>query len=165
MAIARVSDRKVFSFRSVGESSELSNKLANSEVELPPVGIKTPVALSNNGKSFLEMHDNFPDQIHDNLENLILTNHGERLGLPDFGANLAELTFEMQDEDVQSEAMARVSKTVRKYMPYVQLETFSPFIDHFDNKEVAKVGLTIGYQVPKLRTEMRMIDVVLFCAG
>ena len=104
-------------------------------------------------------------QIHDNLENLILTNHGERLGLPDFGANLAELTFEMQDEDVQSEAMARVSKTVRKYMPYVQLETFSPFIDHFDNKEVAKVGLTIGYQVPKLRTEMRMIDVVLFCAG
>ncbi len=165
MAITRVSNRKVYSFKSVGESVELADKLANSEVRLPPVGIVTPCALANDGKSFLKMTTNFPDQIHDNLKNLVLTNHGERLGLPDFGANLAELTFEMQDEDVQSEAMNRVSKTVRKYMPYVNLETFSPFVENFENKEVARIGLTIGYKVPKLRTETRMLEVLLFCAG
>ena len=111
------------------------------------------------------MHDNFPDQISDNLKNLILTNHGERLGLPDFGAHLMELTFEMQDEGAQGEAMSRVSKAVRKYMPYVSLETFSPFTENFDNKEVARVGITIGYKVPKLRTEMRMLEVILYSAG
>ncbi len=165
MAITRVSNRKVYSFRSSGESVELASKLANEDVRLPPVGIKTPVSLADDGKSFLKMHTNFPDQIHDNLRNIVLTNHGERLGLPDFGANLAELTFEMQDEDVQGEAMNRVSKTVRKYMPYVELETFSPFIENFQNKEVAKIGLTIGYKVPKLRTQLRMLDIILYCAG
>lgn len=165
MAITRVSNRKVYSFKSSGESVELASKNANSGVVVPPVGIRTPVSLSDDGKSFLKMHGNFPDQVHDNLRNLVLTNHGERLGLPDFGANLAELTFEMQDEDVQGEAMNRVSRTVRKYMPYVELETFSPFIENFDNKEVAKIGLTIGYKVPKLRTQQRMLDVILYCAG
>ena len=165
MAITRVSNRKVYSFKSSGESVELASKNANSGATVPPVGIKTPVSLSDDGKSFLRMHGNFPDQVHDNLRNLVLTNHGERLGLPDFGANLAELTFEMQDEDVQGEAMNRVSRTVRKYMPYVELETFSPFIENFDNKEVAKIGLTIGYKVPKLRTQQRMLDVILYCAG
>ena len=165
MAITRVADRRVYSFRSVGEKTELSTTNASTGVEPPPVGIRTPVSLSERGKNFLSMHDNFPDQVHDNLQNLILTNHGERLGLHDFGANLAELTFEMQEEDIQNEAMTRVSAAVRKYMPYVDLQTFSPFIEHFDNKEVAKVGLTIGYNVPKLRVKSRMLEIVLFAAG
>ena len=52
MAITRASGRKVFSFKSSGESVELRNKLANSQVETPPVGIATPVALAEDGKSF-----------------------------------------------------------------------------------------------------------------
>tara|TARA_B100001094_G_C18162551_1_gene790179 strand:+ start:483 stop:980 length:498 start_codon:yes stop_codon:yes gene_type:complete len=165
MSVNRTSNNKVYSFKSVGKTTELSKKLVRDGRELPPVGIKTPVALSETGKSFLEMHDNFPDQVHDNLQNLILTNHGERLGLPDFGANLSELTFEMQDEDSQSEAMRRVSKAVRKYMPYVSLETFSPIVENFDNKSVAKIGLVIGYRVPKLRTALRQIEIILYSAG
>lgn len=165
MAITKIADRKVYSFRSVGEKTELTAELASTGVELPPVGIATPVQLSDDGKSFVRMHTNFPDQINDNLNNLILTNHGERLGLPDFGANLAELTFEMQDQDVQTEAMNRVSAAVRKYMPYVNLETFSPFTENFDNKEVAKVGLIIEYSIPKLRVPKRQTEILLFVAG
>lgn len=165
MAIERKSDRKVYSFKSVGKSAELQNKLARSIAERPPVGIKTPVSLSETSRSFLEMHDNFPDQLHDNLLNLILTNHGERLAHPDFGANLFELTFEMQNEGAQAEAMARISNAVRKYMPYVSLETFSPIVENFDNKEVARIGISVGYTIPKLRTEQRQLEVILFSAG
>jgi len=111
------------------------------------------------------MHNSFPDQLHDNLLNLILTNHGERLAHPDFGANLFELTFEMQNEGAQAEAMARISNAVRKYMPYVSLETFSPIVENFDNKEVAKIGISVGYTIPKLRTEQRQLEVILFSAG
>lgn len=165
MAVNRTSNTKTYSFKSVGKTVDIAKKLVRDGPERPPVGIKTPAALSENGKSFLEMHDNFPDQIHDNLMNLILTNHGERLGLPDFGANLAELTFEMQEENTQSVAMARVSAAVRKYMPYVSLETFSPVVENFDNKEVAKIGIVVGYKVPKLRTKLRKLEVILYSAG
>ena len=165
MSVNRIANRKTYSFKSSGKSSELTKKLVRDGRELPPVGIKTPVTLSETGKSFIEMHNNFPDQIHDNLTNLILTNHGERLGLPDFGANLAELTFEMQEENTQSVAMSRVSAAVRKYMPYVSLETFTPVIDHLDNKEVAKIGLVIGYKIPKLKTKLRQLEVILYSAG
>ena len=165
MSVNRNSNRKVFSFKSVGKTTELTRKLVRDGPELPPVGIKTPVALSETGRNFLEMTTTFPDQIHDNLLNLILTNHGERLGLPDFGANLSELTFEMQDEDTQSEAMSRVSAAVRKYMPYVSLETFSPIVENHDNKQVAKIGLVIGYRVPRLRTAERQLEVILYSAG
>ena len=165
MSVTRVSNRKVYSFKSVGKTSEHARKLARFTPELPPVGIKTPVSLSDTGKSFLEMHTNFPDQLHDNFLNLILTNHGERLGLPTFGANLSELTFEMQNEDAQSEAMQRVSAAVRKWMPYISLETFSPIVENFENKEVAKIGLVIGYSIPKLHTNTRNIEVILYSAG
>lgn len=165
MAVNRTSNRKTYSFKSVGRPVELAKKLVRDGPERPPVGIKTPVTLSQTGKSFVEMHNNFPDQIHDNLTNLILTNHGERLGLPDFGANLSELTFEMQEESTQSIAMNRVSAAVRKYMPYVSLETFSPIVENFDNKEVAKIGLVVGYKVPKLKTPLRQLEIILYSAG
>ncbi len=165
MSVKRVQNRQVYSFKSVGKSAELTKKLARSTPELPPIGIKTPVTLSETGKSFVEMHNNFPDQLHDNLLNLILTNHGERLGHPSFGANLSELTFEMQDEGGQSEAMARVSSAIRKYMPYISLETFSPIVENFDNKEVAKIGMIIGYTIPKLFTKTRNIEIILYSAG
>lgn len=165
MSIERRTDLKTYSFKSVGTPTELRKKLAKENVQFPPIGIKTPVTLAEKGSNFLEMHYDFPDQIHDNLLNLILTNHGERLGLPDFGANLMELTFEMQDENAQSEAMARINAAVQKYMPYISLETFTPIVDYFNNRDVAKIGIQLGYTVPKLRTPMRNLEVILYSAG
>ena len=165
MSVERKSDRKVYSFKSVGKTTEQARKLARALPEQPPVGIRTPVKLAEKGTNFLEMNTTYPEQIHDNLINLILTNHGERLGHPKFGANLSELTFEMQDEGGQGEAMARISAAVRKYMPYVSLETFSPIVDHFDNKEVAKIGVALSYTIPKLKTKSRSLEVILFTAG
>ena len=72
MAITRVSNRKVYSFRSSGESVELASKLANEDVRLPPVGIKTPVSLADDGKSITMV-------VHDNIEGLI----GKTFKIPD----------------------------------------------------------------------------------
>ena len=51
MSVSRNSNRKVFSFKSVGKTTELTRKLVRDGPELPPVGIKTPVALSETGKN------------------------------------------------------------------------------------------------------------------
>ena len=56
MTVKRTANQKVFSFKSVGKSAELTKKLARFTPELPPVGIKTPVTLSETGKSFIETY-------------------------------------------------------------------------------------------------------------
>ena len=83
--------RKEYSFRSVGNTKRDSQNTIEKK-ERPPIGIKTPIQLSNKDGLF-EMHRDVADQISDNLRNLILTNHGERLGFYDFGANIRPLVL------------------------------------------------------------------------
>ena len=165
MAVSRRANNKVYNFKSVGTSYDLQAELDSRSTRAPPVGIKTPVALSDSGSEFIQMHTTFADQIHDNLINLILTNHGERLGQPLLGANLMELAFEMQSEAGASEAMSRITMACNRWMPYVTLLTFEPMIEHFDNKEVAKVGVKLSYKVPKLKTKERGMEILIYSAG
>ncbi len=55
-----------------------------------PIGIKTPL---ESGDDIFKMHTNPIRQLTDNLRNLIMTNHGERLGIFDCGANLNSVVF------------------------------------------------------------------------
>lgn len=156
---------KVYSFKSVGESvQDYDRRQALKEV-LQPLGIKTPLALSNNSSGLFDMHYNMGDQVHDNLKNLIMTNAGERLGFPDFGANLIQLTFELGGEAADSEAIRRISDTVSKYMPYVSLDTFEPVIIKNEMDSVATIGVRVFYSVPTLDVVERGLEVVLYMAG
>ena len=166
MAVSRRANSKTYDFKSIGTTfvrkAELDKR--NNPVR-PPVGIATPVSLNQTGRDFLRMHTDFGSTLHDNLINLILTNHGERLALPGFGANLMELAFEMQDEDGAAEAMARITSACGQYMPYISLETFEPIVEYFENKEVAKVGVRLTYSVPRLKISGKGLEVIIFSAG
>tara|TARA_Y100000310_G_scaffold318308_1_gene372206 strand:+ start:378 stop:875 length:498 start_codon:yes stop_codon:yes gene_type:complete len=165
MALVKLGDRQVYSFKSVGEQAE-ERELRKKEFKRNiAFGIKTPVALSSDGTEFLKMNYSMADQVGDNFKNLILTNHGERLGFPDFGANLMELSFELQSEEGQTEAISRISNAVGKYMPYLIPSTFEPITEYFDNKSVAKVGVRITYNVPKLNVKDKVIEVIIFTAS
>ena len=167
MAVTRQPTSKKYNFKSVGVPYE--EKLKQQKffrIEDPQVGIRTPVALSDVGEdSFVQMNTSFADQIHDNLINLLLTNHGERLAIPDFGANLSELAFEMTNDDGQTEAMARINKAIGSYMPFVVPKSFMPVVDHFENKDVAKIGIRMSYTVPRLNIKERGLEVIIFSAG
>ena len=141
------------------------------KVEAPPVGIKTPVEIGRKRSGLFQMHFNPISQISDNLKNLILTNHGERLGNYYFGANLQPLTTEIGSQDnFESQAMSRIQEAVRKSMPYIELETF---VSNFDksidragsSKGVVKVDLDIKYSIPTLRKSGLKITVSLYCIG
>tara|TARA_Y100000034_G_scaffold115862_1_gene153533 strand:- start:38 stop:535 length:498 start_codon:yes stop_codon:yes gene_type:complete len=165
MALVRLDNKKVYSFKSVGEKTEERNLRKKSFKRNIAFGIKTPVALSVAGTEFLAMNYSMADQVADNFKNMILTNHGERLGFPDFGANLMELAFELQSEQGQTEAINRISTAVGKYMPYIIPSTFEPLTEYFNNKNVAKVGVRITYSVPKLKVTNRVIEVILYSAS
>jgi phage baseplate assembly protein W len=109
------------------------------------------------------MHYSLADQIHDNLKNLLLTNWGERLGSYYFGANLRELTSEISNLDAFDElAITRIRSAVEKWMPFVSLKDFSSSADNVNNFSTAIVKITITYTVPKISTEIRSLQIVLY---
>ncbi len=161
--MATTNNRKVYSFKSVGELDAENRQYAKAERQKIPIGIATPVQLGRN--SLLKMHTDQLSVISDNLRNMIMTNHGDRLGFYDFGANLTELTFELGSENGDAEATRRIAKAVGKYMPYITLDTFEPFVEKFDNQHTAKVGVRVTYTVPAISTDLKSVEVMLYVAG
>ena len=152
--------RKTYSFKSVGVSKRTEDEVVPTK-QAPPIGIKTPIRLSPKNGLF-EMHTDIAKQISDNLRNLIMTNHGERLGFYSFGANLGDLVFSLGQEDADIEAQVRIKTAVNRFMPYVTLQEFQVFVDRFDNKEVAKVGVRITYLIPRVDRALRSLEVMLY---
>lgn len=157
---------KIYDFRSVGTSEVEVEEARTSWVDNEiPIGIKTPLSIGNGRDGLLAMHKNFADQVHDNFRNLILCNHGERLGLYDFGANLGELAHELGSELIDEEAIVRIKTAAGKYAPYISLKTFESFVDHRDNQHVAKVGVRIIYDVPAINVTDKALEVIIHVTG
>lgn len=164
MSLTGNQTRKSYSFKSAGKSkAEIDAELPIAPKKLP-IGIKTPIQISRDTGLF-EMHTDIAKQISDNLRNLILTNHGERLGFYDFGANLMPLVFELGTDEADQKAIDRINNTVRKYMPFVSLLGFQVFVDRVDNKQVGKVGIQITYNIPLIDQAVRSMEVMLYVGG
>ena len=108
--------------------------------------------------------------IHDNLRNMLLTNNGERLGRYDFGASLRSLTHEVVASDnFESTVMANIDRTVKKYMPFIQLDSFTSenviIKPASSSQELTKVTITVVYSVPIIRALNKQLEIVLFVAA
>lgn len=164
MSLTRNQTRKTYSFNSSGVRKEPVVNSDNITIRPPPIGIKTPMQLSA-AEGLFEMHTDLSKQLSDNLRNLILTNHGERLGFYDFGANLRPILFNLGSEDGDLEAISRIKLAVRKYMPFVSLQDFQVFVDREDNKNVAKIGIQVTYTVPRISPAVRSLEIMLYMGG
>ena len=159
-----------YSFKSSGFTTKNFGQAVD-RITQKPIGIKTPLALSKASQDRLfSMHYNLGDQIHDNLRNLLLTNPGERLGRPDFGAGLREMTFEMSaNSNYESQVMGRIKASVDKYMPFIELENFG--LDRISAKphdmasSMSKVKIMIEYNVTKLGIIGRQLEIILHTVG
>ena len=159
-------NRKTYTFRSVGESLEEYNTRAQVDATALPIGLKTPLQFSRDNSGLFQMHHTLLHQIKDNLRNLVLTNHGERLGFYDFGADLKNLTFELGAEDADAEAIRRIGVAVAKYMPFIDLKTFEPSsVSNPDTPGMARVNIKITYDVPRIGASNQGLDVVLYYGG
>ena len=168
--MAQATTRKI-NFKHVGIKRD--NRRFDINVEPPsvPVGIKTPLAKGIGKSGLFDMHFQPADQIHDNLRNLIVTNHGERLCRFDFGANLKSLTFDLSSmTDFEDRASENIKDAVQKYMPFVELEDMLiNATDHADNlvlpNGIAEVVITITYNIPKLKVIGRKLQAVIYAGG
>ncbi len=149
------------SFKSSGTTQATRTERALTKAPIP-IGIKTPLSLSDKD-GLLSMHYSLVEQMIDNLRNLLLTNHGDRLMLYDFGANLRPLCSEFTtQEDFDSQAIERIRTAVSKWMPYISLDSFESTIDRFDVKNTGKVRLKITFDIPALKATNLVVEVMLY---
>jgi phage baseplate assembly protein W len=152
---------KVIDFLSVGERDTAYRRRTTVTQPQVPIGIKTPLEKGQEVDGLFVMHKNLEDTVSDNLRNLLLTNHGERIFRYDYGANLRELAFELGTEEGDTEAILRIREAVSKYLPYVNLQTFESSQTASTYTDPAKVIVRVTYSVPGVSQKQRMIEVIL----
>mgnify|MGYP003137019043 FL=1 len=112
--------------------------------------------------NLLEMNFEIGDQIHDNLKNLLLTNHGERIGRYVLGANLQPLVTERTSiDDWDSEAMHRITVAVNNTMPFIELISFESVINDTLDTATGSITIKLIYSVPSMGIKQKGIDVTI----
>ena len=91
------------------------------------------------------MNKNFRSLTRQNLKMLILTNPGERVMEPNFGAGVRTLLFENFSVDVQSQISNKIKEQVKIYMPGIKINSIN-----FDatDQDSNKLGIVITYSIP-----------------
>ena len=161
----RTQNQKTFKFKSSGQTALSQFKYADKLRFKKLIGIKTPIEFGRGRDGLFKMHSELKDQIRDNFKNLLQTNHGDRLGNYYYGANLAELAFELADGDVNLEASNRINAAVNRFMPFISVIDFNFFTDRVDNEHTAKMGIAVIYDVPQAGITNQKIEVMLRVAG
>jgi phage baseplate assembly protein W len=152
------------SFKSVGD---LSNNPRNTQpVQPKPVGIITPVIYSRKFGGPLEMSIVSLDQLTDNFRNMLLINHGERVPLYDFGANLRFLLTErLTQADYDEKAMSLIKATTEKYMPYVSLGTFETTVLSTEQNAISKIKIKVNFSIPRISSAVKTVEIILTNIG
>ncbi len=76
------------------------------------------------------------DLIKADLIQLLLTNPGERVMLPDYGVPLRSLVFDMNDGDLERRARLMIETAIRRWEPRVELESIV-VTSNFDPDDLA----------------------------
>ena len=111
------------------------------------------------------MHFSLADQIADNLRNLVMTNHGERVGIYDFGGNLRPLTMELAQPVWEEEAMIRIKTAVSKFMPFVELRTFETAPQEATSVGLGRIAIRMTYTVQGVQERERALEIIMSVAG
>ena len=86
------------------------------------IGFTLPLRRHTGG--YFEMSNDLMTQIKSNFINLVSTMKGERLSNPEFGCDIHQVIFDMNDTDLYPRAREAVERAVARWMPYIQLDQF-----------------------------------------
>ena len=108
------------------------------------VGITLPLTKGSNG--YFDVSYTTKEQIKTNIKSLILTNKGERLMEPDFGADLRKALFEPITSDLDTILETRITEAINRWMPYVNVESI--VYDISDSlKDTNRIDLELKYSL------------------
>ena len=83
------------------------------------------------------------DQVKSNLINLLLTNKGERVFNPEFGADLKKVLFEGITDDLTSTIEDLIITNINIFIPAIAATK----VDVLSDKDNNKISITVTYQL------------------
>jgi phage baseplate assembly protein W len=81
------------------------------------------------------------DQIKSNVINLLLTNRGERIMNPNFGADIKDLLFEGMTDNLKSIIQDRVTTSFTTYIPQASINN----VDVVFSEDTNTINVTVNY--------------------
>ena len=81
---------------------------------------------------------------------LILTNPGERVMIPDFGAGIKHMLFEQAGTRIAERVEQRVIEQVQEFMPHVSIYAVQVSFGDDTPSEAYSMTVGINYSIPSL---------------
>ena len=101
------------------------------------------VALPFNGPGVFNSTFSTKDQIKSNMINLLLTNKGERVMNPGFGADVKKVVFEGITDNNVSDLKGQIINAISIYIPQVIVNN----VDIKSDKDNYTINITVNYQL------------------
>jgi phage baseplate assembly protein W len=106
------------------------------------ININFPFKDSDKG-FYLDITETSKDAIRADLLHLLLTNKGERLYMPDFGADLRRYIFEPNDKKTHNEIKDHLNEAIKKYLPNLQINSIK-----FENEDIEElIKVIVSYTI------------------
>ena len=106
------------------------------------VGVSLPFTKGNNG--FFAVTYTTKEQIKSDLKNLILTNRGERLGIPDFGCDLRKVIFEQDGEDTYAYIQNEIQNSISIWLPFITINGIN-IVSNNESKDNNRIDVHLNY--------------------
>lgn len=113
------------------------------------------IGLPFNGKGIFRQNYTTQEQVKSNLTNFMLTNRGERVFNPDYGAGLRDLLFEPQGNT--EEAQARIEDRIRTYFPQITVNK----LEFVTDEESGVLFIKLSYFFNKNKPDELLIAIQL----
>jgi len=127
-----------------------------------PFSILTPLQIPQQVGTTFKTTNNPVEGVIDDFKNMILTNYGERICKPDFGANLNSILSERtSNPDWDGLALNLISATTTKYMPGITINSVTSTQVRPKNDGFSRVILTIRFSIPTAGIQDRILEVTL----
>ena len=85
--------------------------------ETPGIVFPLEVTEDNSGYKLADIQET----VRFNVKNIILTNPGERIMIPDFGVGIMNLLFERVSFEIVDDARQRIVEQIATYAPYITI--------------------------------------------
>jgi phage baseplate assembly protein W len=129
-------------------------------------GLLTPLSPAKNVGSLYNTSTQIDTQVIDNFRNMLLTNHGERLILSDFGADIDNLLTERSSRpDWDQMISTQITATTEKYMPYITIDSVQTLAQPPKNDGFSRVIVGVNFSIPKLGVQNKRIDLTFTNQG
>ena len=122
------------------------------ELDLDPdvtIGLKLPMQ-HDEVRGFFPGTSTTLSQTGSNIRNLLLTNKGERVGQPTFGADVFLVLFEPMSDDLIVQVETKISEAMADWLPHVTINKLSVEPDEVEINQLnidLEFSLTINPEV------------------